>query len=132
MTEPSNAKPYILVVEDDTGTNRLLVKQLTSAGFEAAGVDDGTTALASMAERKPDLVCVDLGLPLVSGFELCRTIRQDPRLGKTPILVVTSRTTLEDITHACEVGADEIVRKPFRRTELVAAVRRLIAPDEGP
>ncbi len=122
------ARRYVLVVEDDMDSNELLVSQFQRAGWDAAGVDDGTTAMEAVAERRPDLMCVDLGLPLVSGFELCAWVRRHPELKDMPLLIVTGRTSFEDIAHASEVGADEIVCKPYRRTDLLAAARRLLQP----
>ncbi len=120
------ARRYVLVVEDDMDSNELLVSQFQRAGWEAAGVDDGTTAMAAIAERRPDLVCVDLGLPLVSGFELCAWVRKHPELEDLPLLIVTCRTSFEDIAHASEAGADEIVCKPYNRSDLLAAAVRLV------
>ncbi len=130
-TLTETARRYVLVVEDDFDANRLLQMQFRRAGWEAAGVDDGTTAMAAIAERRPDLVCVDLGLPLVSGFELCAWVRKHPELEDLPLLIVTCRTSFEDIAHACEVGADEIVCKPYRRSDLLDAASRLLQPSRA-
>jgi len=123
-TDPST---YVLVVEDDTETSKLLVTLFRKAGYEARGVDDGTTAMTALDERRPDLLCVDLGLPLVSGFELVNYVRSNPKLKGLPVLVVTARTTLEDATHAQEAGADVIVYKPFKRRHLLDTAGELLA-----
>ena len=127
----TGGRPYVLVVEDDSACKRMLVTQLRQDGFEVDGVDDGSTAMCSLKERRPDLVCVDLGLPMVSGFELCKWVRHDPSLASVPLLVVTCRTSLEDLTHATEAGADEILSKPYRHAELLAAARRLLESRPG-
>jgi chemosensory pili system protein ChpA (sensor histidine kinase/response regulator) len=120
------SRPYVLVVEDDSACKRMLLSQLRRDGFEVDGVDDGSTAISALAERRPDLVCIDLGLPLVSGFELCEWVRHNPSLAEVPLLVITSRTSLEDVAHATEAGADEVLSKPYRHAQLLAAARRLL------
>ena len=124
-------QPYVLVVEDDSACKRMLVTQFRQDGFEVDGVDDGSTAMCSLQERRPDLVCVDLGLPMVSGFELCKWVRHNPALTGVPLLVVTARTTLEDKAHATEAGADVVLSKPYRHAELIAAARRLVDSNMG-
>ena len=132
VTRPTAGdRPYVLVVEDDSACKRMLLAQLRQDGFDADGVDDGSSAMCSLQERRPDLVCVDLGLPMVSGFELCKWVRHNPALARVPLLVVTARTTLEDKAHATEAGADVILSKPYRQAELIAAARRLVTTTTG-
>lgn len=129
----------ILVVDDE----RLLVEaisyNLQKAGFTVVSAYDGESALAHAREVKPQLVVLDLMLPRISGWEVCRALRQDPEYRlPAPILMLTARGEEADKVLGLELGADDYLVKPFGMNELVARVRALLrrsnqepAPDEG-
>jgi DNA-binding response OmpR family regulator len=113
----------ILVVEDDAALAKGLQDNLLSEGFDALCVSDGSRAQASAAAFNPDLIVLDLMLPGVSGFELCRAIRD---AGETPILVLTARSQKADKVRCLDHGADDYLTKPFDLEELLARIRAIL------
>ena len=125
--------PRILVVEDDPVITRVLCDNLKFEGFEVDVAVDGRAALASARKFAPDLILLDLMLPGLDGFEVCRRLTQQPE--RTPIIVLTSRSQKEDRIRGLELGADDYVTKPFALDELLARMRAVLRraqkrPDE--
>ncbi len=121
-------KPRILIVEDDPRTAASVALYLRHAGYDVVEARDGLSALDVAAAERPDLVVLDLMLPGVDGFEVCRTLRQS---GSTPVIMLTARAVEEDTLRGLESGADDYVTKPFSPRELVArvgAVLRRVKP----
>ena len=114
----------ILIVEDDRGMALGLSTSLTHEGYTVTQVSRGDDALARHAELKPDLVLLDLMLPGLSGFEVCRRIRQLDRV--TPILILTARGDEIDKVMGLDLGADDYLTKPVGVPELLARVRALL------
>ncbi|RJT85748.1 DNA-binding response regulator [Cryobacterium melibiosiphilum] len=110
----------VLVVEDDASVADGIIDGLGSAQFTTRHVSTGRGCLAAMAEFRPDLVLLDLGLPDMDGIDVCRAIRSD---SDTPIIVVSARDGEIDRVIALEIGADDYVVKPFGMRELVARIR---------
>lgn len=113
----------ILVVEDDDRIRRALRLALEDEGYEIDEAPDGEQGLVSHARNDPDLVLVDLMLPGISGFDLCRELR---KTSGVPILVVTARSDTHDVVAGLEAGADDYVTKPFAVKELTARIRSLL------
>jgi DNA-binding response OmpR family regulator len=113
----------ILVVDDERHIVDLVRLYLEKEGFRVAAAHDGEAALAAHARHEPDLVVLDLMLPKVDGFEVCREIR---RRGDTPILMLTARTDDIDAIVGLELGADDYVTKPFNPRALVARVKAIL------
>ena len=113
----------ILVVEDDAILAKGLRANLCSEGFDVLCVNDGGRAIASAEEFKPDLIVLDLMLPGMSGFELCKAIRD---AGETPILVLTVRSQKADKIRCLNHGADDYLTKPFDLEELLARIRAIL------
>ena len=118
----------ILVAEDDPVTRRFVVTLLEERGYEVLVAEDGEHALATARAIQPDLILSDLVMPYRDGYEVLRAIRVDPRLSRIPVLILSMRDREEDIVRGFEQGADEYVVKPFNARELLARVRRLLAP----
>ncbi len=121
-------KARILIVEDDPRTAASAALYLRHAGYDVVEARDGLSALDVAAAERPDLVVLDLMLPGVDGFEVCRTLRQS---GSTPVIMLTARAVEEDKLRGLESGADDYVTKPFSPRELVArvgAVLRRVKP----
>ncbi len=116
----------ILVVEDDRDIAQLVGLYLTRAGFTADLVDTGADALTALGARPPDLVILDVMLPHVSGTEVCRLIRANPKTAGVPVIMLTARTEESDRIAGLELGADDYIAKPFSPGELVARVKALL------
>src|SRR6266567_9433245 len=113
----------ILVIEDEEGIIHLLNLYLKNAGYEVIIARDGADGLAMHAREHPDLVILDIMLPAIDGFEVCRRIRQ---WSKTPILMLTARGSEDDRIQGLELGADDYLVKPFSPRELVSRVRAIL------
>ena len=118
----------ILVAEDDPVTCRFIVSLLEDKGYEVVIAEDGERAYESAVAVRPDLIVSDLVMPYRDGFELLRAIRNDARVARTPIVLLSMRDREEDIVRGFESGADEYVVKPFNAREFLARVRKLLAP----
>ena len=110
----------ILVVEDDIAILKVLQRSLTFEGYQVDTAEDGETALVSMQNHHPDLVILDLMLPVMDGIEVCRRIRVSD---KVPILILTARDSVKDRVTGLDAGADDYLVKPFELDELLARVR---------
>ena len=114
---------HILVVDDDKAVVRLMRGYLEQAGYQVLVAYDGETALQQIRGRHPDLVLLDLMLPDRDGWDITRSIRNDPNLAALPIIMLTARVTAEDKIIGLELGADDYVTKPYNPREVVARVR---------
>ncbi|MEZ4272152.1 MAG: response regulator [Myxococcota bacterium] len=128
----TDAAKTILVVEDAEAVRGLIVEQLSKQGYKTLEVTDGEEALNKLRTHEVDLVCLDLALPLQSGFSVCEAIRADPLLKHLPILVITARTGLQDYSRALELGANRFLEKPFKARDLLAHVKELIVATNAP
>lgn len=113
----------ILVVEDDLTLQETLVYNLTNQGYRVLTAEDGLAALEIAREQQPDLVLLDVMLPGLNGFEVCRILRRE---FSVPILMLTARTEEVDKIIGLEVGADDYLTKPFSMRELLARVKALL------
>ena len=121
----------LLFIEDDDAIRVALKLALEDEGYEVREAPDGRAGLAAFAEREPDLVLLDLRLPDLSGFEVCRSMRSSSIV---PIIIVTAQTDTYDLVAGLEAGADDYVTKPFSLDEIIARIkailRRTIQEDE--
>ena len=113
----------ILTVEDDERIRTSVKMALEDEGWDVVEAESGEQAVESFANQPTDVVLIDLMLPGIDGFELCRTIR---RTSDVPILMVTARTDTHDVVAGLEAGADDYVTKPFQPKELSARIRALL------
>ena len=114
----------VLVVEDDSAILRGLKDNLEAEAYEVLTAMDGQTAYRMMVDEKPDLVILDLMIPKLSGYEVCRRVRADGIA--TPIIMLTARGEEADRVLGLDLGADDYVTKPFSVRELLARVRALL------
>lgn len=113
----------VLIIEDEEGIVHLLNLYLKDAGYDVVIANDGADGLALHAREHPDLVILDIMLPAIDGFEVCRRIRA---WSKTPILMLTARGSEEDRISGLDLGADDYLVKPFSPRELVSRVRAIL------
>ncbi|MFD5788488.1 response regulator transcription factor [Streptomyces sp. NPDC127037] len=113
------ARGHILVVDDDPTVAEVVTGYLTGAGYDVARAADGPAALALYAARRPDLAVLDLMLPGMDGFEVCRRMRAH---GPVPVIMLTARGDEDDRILGLETGADDYVTKPFSPRELVLRI----------
>lgn len=113
----------ILVIDDDPFSARLIDTCLRAAGFVSASCSEPEQALAIIEAELPDLIILDVVMPGVDGFELCRRIRKHPALAFTPVIFVTRRGDVDQRVQGLEVGGNDYIAKPFDPQELVARVR---------
>ena len=121
----------VLVVEDDLDIQDLVVALLSRDGHDVVAEGEGWAGLAAALSRAPDLVILDWMMPGMSGIDVCRAIRADPRTKDVPVLMLTSKAQEGDIDQAFTAGADDYMVKPFRGRELVSRVRALTTKDVG-
>jgi two-component system, cell cycle response regulator DivK len=116
----------ILVIEDIEDNRRIFRDLLTHAGFELIEAEDGLKGVAMATEHRPDLILMDIQLPIVDGYEATRRIKADPNLRHIPIIAVTSYALSGDETKAHAAGCDGYIAKPFSPRQILAMVREFL------
>ncbi len=123
----ASSKTFILVIEDDKFLRELLVRKLTSEGFDVQNAIDAEAAFAILAERVPNIILCDLILPGIDGFEILGRIKADPRTAGVPVVILSNLGQKEDIDKAMGLGAkDFMVKANFTLDEIVTKVRSII------
>ena len=117
------AKQKILIVDDDANIADLISLYLTKECFETQIVGDGEAALSAFSTYQPDLILLDLMLPGIDGYQVCREVRA---VGQTPIIMLSAKGEVFDKVLGLELGADDYMEKPFDSKELVARVRAVL------
>lgn len=120
----------ILVVEDTEDNRQIIRDLLTSVGYELVEAADGVEGLAMAQSHRPDLILMDIQLPVMDGYEATRRIRTIPELAGVPIIAVTSYALSGDEAKARVAGCDGYIAKPFSPRELLAKIREFL-PDTG-
>ena len=116
----------ILVVDDDALIRQILADQLVEAGFLVSTAGDGEEALAKVEDEPPDLILLDVIMPKLDGFEVCRRLKSDERTILIPVVMITVLTATQERIKGIEVGADDFLSKPFNPQELITRVRSLL------
>jgi len=116
----------ILVVDDDIHATTLFDTLLTAKGYDAVIVNDSATAFDVAKSTNPDLIILDLMMPEPNGYEVCKTLRADPKFSKIPIVIFTAMGDNESKESALNAGADEFLTKPFRVEDLMNRIRSLM------
>ena len=117
----------VLIVDDEPNIVLSLEFLMQREGYQVATAVDGDAALEALAAQAPDLVILDVMLPKMNGFDVCRRIRADPRWKGIRILILTARGRETEVSKGLGLGADLYVTKPFSTKELMAQVRELLA-----
>jgi len=122
----------IFIIEDDEEITGLLKFNLKQQGYVVVSATDGHEALSRLQEEKPDLILLDIMLPEVDGYDICRTLRSWDNFKKTPIIMLTAKSEEFDVVLGLELGADDYVIKPFSVRELLSRIKAQLRRTEGP
>ncbi len=128
-------KKKILLVDDEPDLVQMVSIRLKTAGYDVVSAYDGQQALDSVKQNKPDLIILDLMLPKMDGYKVCRLLKFDERYKKIPVLIFTARAQVEDVHLATECGANGYLTKPFEAQVLLKKLEELLAavqPDGQP
>src|SRR5438876_2310080 len=118
--------PRILIVDDNETNRDILATRLATHGYELTQAADGEEALMAAREQLPDLILLDVMMPKLDGFEVCRRLKADAGLPFMPIILVTAKADSKDIVMGLEAGADEYLTKPIDQLALVARVKSVL------
>jgi putative two-component system response regulator len=125
MSSETGAR-HILVVDDNPNVAMLLQELLVAEGYRVETASDGVEALGRVALSPPDLMLLDLDMPRLDGFEVCRQIKGSPSTRLIPVVIVTAQAAFQSKLQAWELGADDFLTKPFQRVEVLARCRCLL------
>jgi DNA-binding response OmpR family regulator len=117
----------VLVIDDEADVRLLYRVNLRHAGYEVLEADDGERGIEAALEHLPDAVVLDLMMPRVDGFEVLRVLRAEPASYDVPVLVLTADSRVDDHRICFELGADEVITKPFMPEALTEGITRLLA-----
>ncbi len=120
----------IAIVEDEAELATLIDYNLARNGYQTQILNGSRSTLKDLEQARPDLIVLDVMLPEMDGFELCRQIRQSPVLGRTPVLFLTARSDEVDRVLGLEIGGDDYMTKPFSPRELIARVKAHLRREE--
>jgi len=120
-------KKKILIVEDEESLLKLESILLTSKGYDVRGVLNGQQALDAISEERPDLVLLDIMLPEIDGFEVCRRIKENPETRSIPVIMLTAKKSREDMSRGEKVGADWYITKPFKSVMVIETIQRFLS-----
>jgi two-component system alkaline phosphatase synthesis response regulator PhoP len=120
------SKGIVLAIDDESDLIELVRYNLLSEGYDVIGAGDGESGLSLAAQEKPDLILLDLMLPGMDGFDVCRALRSETKTAEIPIIILTAKTSEPDRIVGLELGADDYVTKPFSPRELSARIKALL------
>jgi two-component system alkaline phosphatase synthesis response regulator PhoP len=123
---PQPKRPTILVVDDNLPNLELIQAYLEDLHCETVPAHDGIEALDAVAKNKPDLVLLDVMMPKMSGFEVCRRLKNNPKTADVPVIMVTALNEYGDIERGIDCGTDDFVSKPVNKLELLTRVRTML------
>jgi two-component system cell cycle response regulator DivK len=117
----------ILVVEDQEDNRQIIRDMLSATDYEITEAENGEEALAAVAKQRPDLILMDIQMPIMDGYEATRRIKADPALRAIPIIAITSYALSGDEQKAREAGCDDYVPKPYSPRQLLAKIRQYLS-----
>ncbi|WP_330202885.1 response regulator transcription factor [Cyanobacterium sp. Dongsha4] len=116
----------VLLVEDSIPTRKMIAEILTKQGFNVEVATDGIQALEVLPNLRPDLVILDIIMPKMNGYEVCRKIKSDPQTKDVPVIICSSKGEDFDRYWGIKQGADAYIAKPFREKELIATIKQFL------
>ena len=116
---------YILSADDEV-INQMIIEEMLDGCCEVVSVDDGVQCLQSIEERRPDLLLLDVSMPNMDGFEVCRQLRANEKTRALPIILLSGHAHSEQIDAGLKAGADQYITKPFSQGELIKAIGKLL------
>lgn len=117
----------ILIADDEPHIIRIVKDKLTNAGYQVITVDNGTDALKKAEEFLPDMILLDVMMPGLNGFEVCKNLRQNTAFEKVPIFLLTAKGQARDIEEGYECGANKYITKPFSPRALLKEIEEALA-----
>jgi CheY-like chemotaxis protein len=130
MTSPNqdgpSPTPRILIADDNLQNVELLEAYLAAEDWQTRAAADGEETLARVRDWQPDLILLDIMMPKISGFEVCKRLRADPRTSDIAVLMITGLDQPSDMDKAVDAGTDDFVTKPIKKPELLLRVRSLL------
>jgi two-component system, cell cycle response regulator DivK len=120
-------RPLVLIVEDQSDLRRLYAQQFTISGFDVIEAENGADAIAHTTSHAPDVVLMDLSLPIVDGWEATRRLKSDSRTAHIPVVALTAHDGSGELQRATRAGCDWFVPKPCPPDALITEVRRVLA-----
>lgn len=127
---PKNGKKKILVIEDNEDTRRFLT-HLLSKHYEVVTAENAVIGIDYARNQSPNLILLDVMLPHLSGFDACQMLKKDERTGHIPIIFLSAKSKVSDITNGLEIGADDYIPKPFDFQELLARIETRLRAAEA-
>jgi len=131
QTTTADRPARILIADDTPQAAELLEAYLSGADYDIEFASDGEETLERVAARRPDLILLDVMMPRLSGFEVCKRLRADPATRAIPILMITALDQPLDVERAVEAGTDDFLSKPISQAELMHRVRSLLKIRQG-
>jgi CheY-like chemotaxis protein len=125
--EPGRDRPLVLLVEDQADLRQLYARQLSMSGFDVIEAENGADAITHTTDRGPDVVLMDLSLPVIDGWEATRRLKNDERTAHIPVVALTAHDGSGELQRATRAGCDWFVPKPCPPDALIAEVRRVLA-----
>jgi len=116
----------IILAEDEPQIARLIEFKLKKEGYEVVWKENGEEALAAIKTEKPDLILLDVMMPVMNGYEVLRRVKEDENLKNIPVVMLTARAQEKDVVKGIDLGADDYIIKPFHPAELLARVKRIL------
>jgi len=116
----------ILIVEDEESLLKLESILLSTRGYKVTGVSDGLAALKEIEQNSPDLILLDIMMPGIDGFEVCRRVKENPLTRSIPVVMLTAKKSFADQARGVEVGADAYLTKPFKSGKIIEIIEGLL------
>lgn len=117
----------ILIVDDEVQLIEMLQIRLEANGYEVVAAKDGQEGVDKVKSEDPDLIILDIMMPVMDGYEACKILKSDPQYSKIPIIFLSAKAQENDLKNGKEFGADAYVKKPFETSDLLAKIKELLS-----